>query len=179
MISAGVGPNAPTVRGQKRHGLRNIPSFCFRFTPEIKRWREEWSKNKEPHRKTNRKGEGLLKSTILFQGIGTHQKRAHLNSTAKSSFVSPYFHSKIFRQDYQHCFSTLAFPTLCLRCILSGVGVVATSSGLGVSAEACDPKTKLKLRTSFSKSAKQLKCPFGATNAPAFGMKLTLFNPSL
>ena len=177
MISAGVGPNAGAVRGQKGHGLRNIKSFCFRFTPEIKTQEECGLEQGDAPK--NRKGEGLLKSTILFQGIGTHQKRAHLNSTAKSSFVSPYFHSKIFRQDYQHCFSTLAFPTLCLRCILSGVGVVATSSGLGVSAEACDPKTKLKLRTSFSKSAKQLKCPFGATNAPAFGMKLTLFNPSL
>ena len=49
MITAEVGPNAGTVRGRKRHLLRNIPSFCFRFTPEIKKQREGW--NKEPRRK--------------------------------------------------------------------------------------------------------------------------------
>jgi len=70
------------------------------------------------------------------------------------------------------------FPTLCLRLILSGVGVVATS-GLDVPAEAWDPETKLKLRTRFSISAKQLKCSSGATNAPAFATKPTLFNLNL
>ena len=70
------------------------------------------------------------------------------------------------------------FPTLGLRLILSGVGVVATS-GLDVPAEAWDPETKLKLRTRFSISTKQLKCSSGATKAPAFGTKPTLFTLNL
>ena len=40
-ISAGVGPNTGAVRGRSGHGLRNIPSFSFGFTPEIKGWREK------------------------------------------------------------------------------------------------------------------------------------------
>ena len=72
MITAEVGPNAGTVRARKRHLLRNIPSFCFRFTPEIKKQREGW--NKEPHR--NQKGGEFAKiSTNLFQGIGTKTRK--------------------------------------------------------------------------------------------------------
>ena len=67
-------------------------------------------------------------------------------------------------------FTHWQFLTLGIRLILSGVGVIATS-GLGVPAKACDPETKLKLRTRFSISAKQLKSSSGATNAPAFGTK--------
>ena len=44
------------------------------------------------------------------------------------------------------------FPTLGLRFTLSGLGVVSTS-GLGVSAGACEPETKLKLRNDSSESA--------------------------
>ena len=42
MISPGVGPNAGAVRGRNGYMLRNILSFSgsFRFTPEIKGWRE-------------------------------------------------------------------------------------------------------------------------------------------
>ena len=50
------------------------------------------------------------------------------------------------------CFSTLNALAPCLRFTLGGV-VAVTTSGLGVSAEACDPETKLKLGTNFPKNA--------------------------
>ena len=50
---AGVGPNVGAVRGRNGRGLRNILSFSFRFTPEIKGW-IEGVRNKEMHRKQER-----------------------------------------------------------------------------------------------------------------------------
>ena len=87
MITAEVGPNAGTVRGRKRHLLRNIPSFCFRFTPEIKKQREGW--NKEPHRKQKggefaekHQGSDFTKDLMKF----------YLNDNEKALFISFHFY---------------------------------------------------------------------------------------
>lgn len=103
-----------SVRGRNGHGLRNISSFRFRFTPEITGWRGGAGVGAREKRRTRPEARvGVpLKGTIFVVGMGPRKYFTGRVEAKRNATLFLRFHTQASGgiDHQQRCVSTLTSP---------------------------------------------------------------------